>query len=112
VVCCRTRTPIKSNEGTMGEAEGQFLKGERMAAIEKQIDRLRAKLELSQRDFAKILDTTAMSISRWERGENLPDGRALLKMGLLAKQQSMDGWMFWHLAGVTRADALSAVKHA
>jgi DNA-binding transcriptional regulator YiaG len=83
-----------------------------MAAIDKQIDELRAKLELSQADFGKIFDTTAMTVSRWERGHSRPDGRALLKLGLLAKQQSMNGWMFWQLVGVTRADALAAVKHA
>ncbi len=76
-----------------------------MASIGKQIEQLRMKFAMSQTDFAKRFRTTAMSLSRWERGVNPPEARALLKLGLLAKKQGMDGWMFWNEAGLKKEDA-------
>ncbi len=77
--------------------------------ISQQIERLRLKLAMSQTDFAKNFRTSAMTISRWERGQNPPDASCLLKLGLMAKQQQMDGWMFWTEAGLTREQALTAL---
>ncbi len=77
--------------------------------IGQQVERLRLKLNVSQSAFAKLFKTSAMTISRWERGENLPDASSLLKLGIMAKKQRMDGWMFWNGAGLTRDDALTAL---
>ena len=77
--------------------------------ISHQIERLRLKLGMSQAEFATLFNTSAMSISRWERNSNLPDARALLKLGIMAKNQQMDGWMFWNVAGLTRDVALTAL---
>ncbi len=79
--------------------------------IGQQIERLRLRFAMSQTDFGKKFRASAMTISRWERGENLPDARSLLKLGLIAKQQRMDGWMFWNEVGLTRDHALTALAH-
>ncbi len=77
--------------------------------IGRQVERLRLKLNMSQTTFATLFKTSAMTISRWERGENLPDASALLKLGMMAKEERMDGWMFWNGAGLTRDHALTAL---
>lgn len=47
-----------------------------MEAIGKRIERLRGKL--SQADFAAALGVDRKTVGTWERGERLPDTRALL----------------------------------
>ena len=83
-----------------------------MREIGETIEQLRAKLAMSQTQFGKVFKISAMSVSRWERGANLPDARLLLKLGLLAKRQQMDGWRFWQLAGITKTDARAAFGKA
>ena len=83
-----------------------------MREIGETIEQLRAKLAMSQTQFGKVFKISAMSVSRWERGASLPDSRLLLKLGLLAKRQRMDGWTFWQLAGITKADARAAFGKA
>ncbi len=77
--------------------------------IGQQIERLRLKYAMSQTDFAKKFRTSAMSVSRWERGVNEPEAHDLLRLGLMAKQVGMDGWMFWNEAGLTRDHARTAL---
>lgn len=77
--------------------------------IGQRIEKLRLKMAMSQTEFGNRFGMSAMSISRWERGENLPDARALLTLGVMAKQQSMDVWVFWNQAGLTRKDARSVL---
>ena len=38
----------------------------------KALKRLRAKLDLSQEDLAKILNVSFMSVNRWENGKHEP----------------------------------------
>ncbi len=77
--------------------------------IGQQIERLRIKLAMSQTEFGKRFHMTAMSVSRWERNVNAPEAQDLLKLGLMAKQVGMDGWMFWNEAGLTRDHARTAL---
>jgi DNA-binding transcriptional regulator YiaG len=74
------------------------------------IEKPRGKIDLSQAGFADLFGTTAMSISRYERGLHPVSSRALLALGLLARKAGMNGWSLWGLAGLTRADARSMLE--
>lgn len=78
--------------------------------VGREIEKLRNKIDLSQARFADLLGTTAMSISRYERGLHPVPSRALLALGLLARKAGMNGWSFWELAGLTRADARTMLE--
>ena len=68
----------------------------------KDIRRLRSDLRLSQTAFGKILNCSAMGVSRWERGEQAPSAAFYLRMARLARRSF--GWLFWNLAGLTEDD--------
>ena len=76
-----------------------------MANIGQQVEEVRSKLGLNQSDFGKLFRTSAMSVSRWERSINLPSSRELIRLGLLAKESQLNGWLFWRLAGLAPNDA-------
>ncbi len=73
--------------------------------VGKGIEELRRELAVSQTEFGKLFDVSAMAISRWERDVNLPSARELIKLGLLANKAGFNGWVYWELAGIRRADA-------
>ena len=62
----------------------------------------RANLELSQSEFGKRLNCSAMAVSRWERGEQPPSAASYLAMAKIAGPSF--GWVFWNLAGITEND--------
>jgi PAS domain S-box-containing protein len=68
------------------------------------IKAVRGKLRLSQRELAKKLQTSAMAISRWERGEFEPAADAYLRLGKLTGDPLC--WFFWGRAGLTTADVM------
>lgn len=70
---------------------------------------LRIRLNLNQSDFGKMLTTSAMTISRWERDNVKPPSGALLKLGIAAKKEGLNGWPFWEAAGLSRSDARKAI---
>jgi SOS-response transcriptional repressor LexA len=70
------------------------------------IRKLRKRLDLSQEELGKILGSSTMAISRWERGTNPPPS-ALIQLGILGKQA--DCWYFWGLAGLTAHDVMQAL---
>ncbi|MGI9100806.1 MAG: helix-turn-helix domain-containing protein [Terriglobales bacterium] len=73
------------------------------------IEKLRDKLQLSQTDFARKLDVSAMAVSRWERGINEPPANCYIILGKLA---GSDGcWFFWERAGITKTDVRRALDH-
>jgi transcriptional regulator with XRE-family HTH domain len=76
-----------------------------MRHVGQQIEALRNKLGLNQTEFGKLFTKTAMSVSRWERDENLPSSRELIRLGLLAEEAGVNGWQFLGLGGLTQADA-------
>jgi hypothetical protein len=80
--------------------------------IGRDILKLRMKVDLGQKNFGALLGTTAMNVSRYERDQHPVPGRTLLALGLLAKQAGSDGWLYWELAGLTRADARAALAPA
>ena len=51
---------------------------------------LRAKLNLSQEDFAKMLNVSAVSINRWENGKCEPTKIAKVKIYQLLKENAID----------------------
>jgi transcriptional regulator with XRE-family HTH domain len=80
--------------------------------IGRDILNLRNKIDLSQKNFGALIGTTAMNVSRYERDQHPVPGRTLLALGLLAKQAGLKGWLYWELAGLTRADARAALAPA
>jgi transcriptional regulator with XRE-family HTH domain len=74
------------------------------------ITAVRRKLRLSQAELAEKLETSAMAISRWERGEFEPSADAYLRLG-----KSMGDplcWFFWGRAGLSTADVMRVLPKA
>ena len=74
------------------------------SAISDKIFQLRRHLKTSQSELARPLGTSAMAISRWERGESLPPSRYCIRLGTLAESDLCRD--FWHHAGLTRQDVI------
>ncbi len=74
-------------------------------AMGKGIKEIRRRLAVSQTEFGELFNVSAMAISRWEREVNPPSTRELIKLGLLASKAGFNGWLYWELAGIKRADA-------
>jgi DNA-binding transcriptional regulator YiaG len=66
------------------------------------VEKLRERLQLTQMELARLLDVSAMAISRWERGINEPPAAAHIRLGKLAG--SPDCWFFWERAGLSKSD--------
>ena len=71
---------------------------------------VRRKLRLSQAELAEKLETSAMAISRWERGEFEPSADAYLRLGKLMGDPLC--WFFWGRAGLTTADVMRVLPKA
>lgn len=56
----------------------------------KMILRLRAKLNLSQDDFGKLLGVSLATVSRWERGEHKPTIIAKVKLEELFNEYNIE----------------------
>lgn len=74
------------------------------------IKAVRSKLKLSQSELAQKLETTAMAISRWERGEFEPSAEAYLRLGKLMGDPLC--WFFWGRAGLSTADVMRVLPKA
>jgi SOS-response transcriptional repressor LexA len=68
------------------------------------ISSLRERLDLSQTDFGQRLDSSAMAVSRWERGAQEPPARSYIDLGNLAG--APDCWYFWARAGLRVEDVM------
>jgi transcriptional regulator with XRE-family HTH domain len=66
------------------------------------IKALRQSLQMSQQDFAAMLNISAMTVSRWESGKAPPSPAHYLEMGRIAREP--ERWYFWNLAGIRRED--------
>jgi transcriptional regulator with XRE-family HTH domain len=62
---------------------------------------LRKRLKLSQAELGRNLGSSAMAVSRWERGQ-LPGPGVLIRLGILSGKS--DCWFFWTLTGLTAHD--------
>jgi transcriptional regulator with XRE-family HTH domain len=60
--------------------------------------------KLTQSALAKELNTSAMTVSRWERGEAEPAPEAYIRLGHLAGDPLC--WFFWGRAGLKTADLM------
>jgi transcriptional regulator with XRE-family HTH domain len=58
--------------------------------------------KLTQGGLAKELSTSAMAVSRWERGEAEPSAEAYIRLGHLVGDPLC--WFFWGRAGLNTAD--------
>ena len=68
------------------------------------ISQLRQGLELSQTDFGQRLRSSAMAISRWERGAQEPPPGCYIELGNLAGDPLC--WYFWGRAGLRSEDLM------
>jgi SOS-response transcriptional repressor LexA len=71
------------------------------------ISKLRGRLNLSQTDFGRQLHTSAMAISRWERGAQEPTAEGYIALGNLAGDPLC--WNFWDRAGLGRDEFMRAL---
>src|ERR1700675_5144541 len=65
---------------------------------------LRHRLNLSQTIFGQRLHSSAMGVSRWERGAQEPPSHSYIELGNLAGDP--DCWFFWGRAGLRSEDLM------
>ncbi len=68
------------------------------------ISRLRKSLSLSQTAFGHEVHSSAMGVSRWERGAQEPPSHSYIELGNLAGDP--DCWFFWGRAGLRSEDLM------
>ena len=68
------------------------------------IIRLRRRLGLSQTAFGHEVHSSAMGVSRWERGAQEPPSHSYIELGNLAGDP--DCWFFWGRAGLRSEDVM------
>lgn len=68
------------------------------------IRKLRERLEISQSDLARMVNCSAMTVSRWENGQLAPTAHYYIELGKLAGKS--DCWFFWELAGLQSSDVI------
>ncbi len=68
------------------------------------ISRLRKRLGLSQTTFGHEVHSSAMGVSRWERGAQEPPSHSYIELGNLAGDP--DCWFFWARAGLRSEDLM------
>jgi SOS-response transcriptional repressor LexA len=71
------------------------------------IARLRKRLDLNQTSFGQEVHSSAMGVSRWERGAQEPSSHSYIELGNLAGDP--DCWFFWGRAGLRREDLLRVI---
>ena len=70
---------------------------------------LRQRLNLSQRDFGQRLHSSAMGVSRWERGNQEPSAGSYIELGNLAGTPAC--WYFWGRAGLRTEDLMRVMPN-
>jgi transcriptional regulator with XRE-family HTH domain len=70
----------------------------------------RKTLNLSQTELGERLITSAMAVSRWERGQAEPTAAAYLRLGNLAGDPLC--WDFWGRAGLNTSDIMRVLPAA
>jgi transcriptional regulator with XRE-family HTH domain len=76
----------------------------------RQIETFRRSLKLTQLELAKRLGTSAMSVSRWERGILEVPADVCIKLGNLAGDPLC--WYFWGRAGLRSEDVMRVLPAA
>ena len=67
-------------------------------------------LKLTQGELGRRLKTSAMAVSRWERGETEPSADAYIRLGNIADDPLC--WFFWGRAGLSTADVMRVLPTA
>ena len=75
----------------------------------KSVFELRHRLNLSQTDFGQRLHSSAMGVSRWERGAQEPPSHSYIELGNLAGDPKC--WFFWGRAGLRAEDLTRVMPH-
>ena len=70
----------------------------------------RQHLKLTQGELGKRLKTSAMAVSRWERGDVEPPAEAYIRLGNIADDPLC--WFFWGRAGLSTADVMRVMPDA
>jgi transcriptional regulator with XRE-family HTH domain len=70
----------------------------------------RQGLKFTQGELGKRLKTSAMAVSRWERGETEPTAESYIRLGNLAGDPLC--WFFWARAGLSTADVMRVLPTA
>jgi phage repressor protein C with HTH and peptisase S24 domain len=70
----------------------------------------RHALKLTQGELGKRLNTSAMAVSRWERGGVEPPAEAYLRLGNIARDPLC--WFFWGRAGLSTSDVMRVLPTA
>jgi SOS-response transcriptional repressor LexA len=65
---------------------------------------LRHRLKLSQSDLGKQMNSSAMAVSRWERGVQAPPANVYIQLGNLTGDPEC--WYFWGQAGLSSDDLM------
>src|SRR5579872_5017690 len=68
------------------------------------ISRLRKHLGMNQSAFGHEVHSSAMGVSRWERGAQEPSSHSYIELGNLAGDP--DCWFFWGRAGLSSEDLM------
>lgn len=68
---------------------------------------LREKLQLSQTAFGHKLQSSAMAVSRWERGVQEPPSHCYIEIGKFAGEPLC--WYFWGRAGLRSEDVMRII---
>jgi len=68
---------------------------------------LREQLDLNQTVFGQTLQSSAMAVSRWERGAQEPSSHTYIAIGNLAGDP--DCWYFWGRAGLRNEDVMKVM---
>jgi SOS-response transcriptional repressor LexA len=68
---------------------------------------LRERLHLNQTAFGLKLQSSAMAVSRWERGAQEPSSRSYIEIGNLAGDPGC--WYFWERAGLRSEDVMKVM---
>src|SRR5580698_768463 len=68
---------------------------------------LRGLLELNQTAFGHKLQSSAMAVSRWERGAQEPASHSYIEIGNLAGDPRC--WYFWGRAGLRTEDVMRVI---
>src|SRR3984957_10287715 len=68
------------------------------------ISELREQLKLNQTDFGHKLNSSAMAVSRWERGAQEPPSHSYIELGNLAGDPLC--WYLWGRAGLRSEDVM------
>ena len=70
----------------------------------------RQTLKLTQGELGKRLKTSAMAVSRWERGDAEPPADAYIRLGNITDDPLC--WFFWGRAGLSTADVMRVLPTA